>query len=312
MPPSARPDGPHIVVVGSVNTDLVVRGPRIPVPGETVTGGTFFKADGGKGANQAAAAARLGARVTLVARVGADDLGEASATGLAAEGIDVTHVVTDDAEPTGVALIMVDEGGENSILVAPGANARLDVAQVESARSAIESADVMLAQLESPLEAVGHAIDIAADAGVTVILNPAPARPLPESMLGRVDVLTPNRTEAHLISGEESPGAAANRLLDMGCRAVAVTLGAAGALLFSGGASTVVPGFPVAAVDTTAAGDAFNGGLAVALAEECSLEAAVRRACAGGALAATVPGARPSLPDRASVTRLLAEFRAGD
>ncbi|MCL7971449.1 MAG: ribokinase [marine benthic group bacterium] len=299
---------PRVVVVGSVNTDLVVRGPRIPVPGETVTGGTFLRADGGKGANQAVAAARLGANVTLVARVGADDLGTDSVAGLRSEGIDVRHVTADPEHSTGVALIMVDRAGENSILVAPGANAHLEVDDVEAARSAIESADVLLTQLESPLEAVQHAVEIARAAGVTVILNPAPARPLPESLLGGVHVLTPNRTEAALLSGESDPGAAADALRAMGCGTVVVTLGAEGALLASPDERALLPGFSVVAEDTTAAGDAFNGGLAVALAEGEDLAAAVRRACAGGALAATTAGARPSLPDRASIDRLLAEF----
>jgi ribokinase len=296
------------VVVGSVNTDLVVRGPRIPVPGETVTGGTFLRADGGKGANQAVAAARLGADVILVARVGTDDLGTDSVAGLRSEGIDVGHVTADPEHPTGVALIMVDRAGENSILVAPGANAHLGVEDVEAARSAIESADVLLTQLESPLEAVQHAVEIARAAGVTVMLNPAPARPLPESLLRSVHVLTPNRTEAALLSGESDPGAAADALRAMGCDTVVVTLGAEGALLVSHAERVLLPGFSVVAEDTTAAGDAFSGGLAVALAEGEDLAGAVRRACAGGALAATTAGARPSLPDRASIDRLLAEF----
>ncbi len=308
MPRSDSPVTPRIVVVGSVNTDLVVRGPRIPVPGETVTGGTFLRADGGKGANQAVAAARLGADVALVARVGEDDLGTDSVAGLRREGIDVGHVTTDPEQPTGVALIMVDRAGENSILVAPGANARLEVEDVEAARSAIESADVLLTQLESPLEAVQRAVDIAGAAGVTVILNPAPARPLPESLLAGVHVLTPNRTEAALLSNETDPGAAANALRAMGCGTIVVTLGAEGALLASEGERVLLPGFSVVATDTTAAGDAFNGGLAVALAEGEDLAVAVRRACAGGALAATMAGARPSLPERTSVERLLADF----
>ena len=308
MPRSDSPVTPRIVVVGSVNTDLVVRGPRIPVPGETVTGGTFLRADGGKGANQAVAAARLGADVALVARVGEDDLGTDSVAGLRREGIDVGHVTTDPEQPTGVALIMVDRAGENSILVAPGANARLEVEDVEAARSAIDSADVLLTQLESPLEAVQRAVDIAGAAGVTVILNPAPARPLPESLLAGVHVLTPNRTEAALLSNETDPGAAANALRAMGCGTIVVTLGAEGALLASEGERVLLPGFSVVATDTTAAGDAFNGGLAVALAEGEDLAVAVRRACAGGALAATMAGARPSLPERTSVERLLADF----
>ncbi len=166
----------RIVVIGSVNTDMVVRGPHIPSPGETVTGGTFLRADGGKGANQAVAAARAGAGVTFVGRVGADDLGRSAVAGLAAEGIDVGFVGRDPDHATGVALIMVDEEGENAISVAPGANARLSVEDVEAARAAIESADVLLTQLEIPVAAVERAAEIASAAGVTVMLDPAPAR----------------------------------------------------------------------------------------------------------------------------------------
>ena len=181
---------PSIVVVGSANTDFVVRAPRIPVPGETVTGGTFLRADGGKGANQAVAAARLGASVTFVARVGADEQGSATLAGLRSEGIDVRHLVRDAQAASGVALIMVDDDGQNAIAVAPGANARLTDDDVEAARPAIESADILLLQLETPLAAIERAVDIAADAGVPVILNPAPARALPDSLLARVTPLS--------------------------------------------------------------------------------------------------------------------------
>lgn len=295
----------RIVVIGSVNTDMVVRGARIPSPGETVTGGTFLRADGGKGANQAVAAARAGAEVTFVARVGADELGEAAVARLAAEGIDVNRVERDPDQATGVALIMVGEGGENAISVAPGANALLSVEDVETARAVIESADVLLTQLETPLPAVERAATIASAAGVTVILNPAPARRLPDSLLALVDVLTPNEGEAAYLSGEARPAAAASKLRDHGATTVVVTLGAEGALIVAEGREASVPGFPVTAVDTTAAGDAFSGSLAVSLAEGLDLALAVRRACAAGALATTVHGARPSLPVRAQVDGLV-------
>jgi len=287
---------PRIVVVGSVNTDMVVRGDRIPAPGETVSGGTFLRADGGKGANQAVAAARLGARVTLVACVGNDELGRAAIEGLRAEGVDVDLVTRDPDRATGVALIMVDGGGENAISVAPGANSALSVDAVERARDVIASADVVLAQLEVPMEAVLRAVQIAADAGVCVVLNPAPARPLPEEVYRRITLLTPNRGEAALLAGVTQPDAAAGRLLELGAASVVVTLGPAGALLCDASGLRTVPGFAVEAVDSTAAGDAFNGALAVASAQGLPLDEAVRRACAAGALAATVPGARPSLP----------------
>lgn len=295
----------RIVVIGSVNSDLVVRGPRIPLPGETVTGGTFLRAEGGKGANQAVAAARAGADVTFVARVGADELGQVAVAGLADEGIDVRHVRQDPDLSTGVALIMVDEAGENAISVAPGANARLSVDDVEAARADIESADVLLAQLEIPLAAVERAAAIASAAGVTVILNPAPARPLPDSLMAVVDVLTPNEGEAAYLSGAARPAAAASKFLDLGVTNVVVTLGATGALIVNEDRESSVPGFPVAAVDTTSAGDAFSGYLAVSIAEGLDLARAVRRACAAGALATTVHGARPSLPVREKVDGLL-------
>lgn len=294
----------RIVVIGSVNTDLVVRGPRIPSPGETVTGGSFLRAQGGKGANQAVAAARAGAEVTFVARVGDDELGEAALASLVEESIDVTHITRDPDHATGVALIMVDRAGENAISVAPGANARLSVDDVEAARAAIESADVLLMQLETPIPAVERAAAIASAAGTTVILNPAPARPLGDSLLSDVDVLTPNQGESAFLTGEVEPGVAAVRLRESGVNNVVVTLGSRGAMAVSSEGELSFAGFPVNAVDSTAAGDAFNGFLAVSLAEGLDLEKAVPGACAAGALATTVPGARPSLPYRDSVDDL--------
>lgn len=294
----------RIVVIGSVNTDLVVRGPRIPSAGETVTGGSFLRAPGGKGANQAVAAARAGADVTFVARVGNDELGEAAIAGLQEESIDVAHIRRDPDHATGVALIMVDQSGENAISVAPGANACLSVDDVEAARVAIESAEVLLMQLETPIPAVERAAAIASAAGTTVILNPAPARPLGDSLLSDVDVLTPNEGESSVLTGEVEPGVAAARLRESGVTTVVVTLGPRGALVLSGEGESSVPGFAVTAIDSTAAGDAFNGFLAVSLGEGLDLAQAVPRACAAGALATTVPGARPSLPFRATVDDL--------
>ncbi len=297
--------GARIVVIGSVNTDLVVRGPRIPTPGETVTGGTFIRAQGGKGGNQAMAAARAGADVTFVARVGDDELGEAAIAGLRDESIEVGLVARDPDHPTGVALIMVDRSGENAISVAPGANANLSVGDVEAARPAIETADILLMQLETPLPAVERAAEIARAASTRVILNPAPARPLGDSLLALVDVLTPNEGESALLTNEADPHAAAARLRESGVDTVVVTLGPRGALVLSGDGESSVAGFPVRAIDTTAAGDAFNGFLAVSLAEGLDPRAAVRRACAAGALATTVPGATPSLPFRGPVDDLV-------
>jgi ribokinase len=295
----------RIVVIGSVNTDLVVAAPHIPSPGETVTGGTFLRAQGGKGANQAVAAARAGADVTFVARVGDDQLGHDAIAGLREEGIDVSHIVRDADHPTGVALIMVDQAGENAISVAPGSNARLSPTDVDAARASIESADALLAQLETPLEAVARAAAIASAAGTLVILNPAPARPVDEAVLALVDVLTPNEGEAVFLANEEDPRAAAASLRASGVETVVVTLGPRGALVCSAEGEAAVPSPAVAAIDSTAAGDAFNGYLAVSLSEGLDLTSAVRRACVAGALATTVPGARPSLPSRDRVDELL-------
>ena len=294
----------RIVVIGSVNADLVVRGPAIPSPGETVTGGTFLQAHGGKGANQAVSAARAGAHVTFVARVGADELGHDAIESLRIEGIDVGHVRRDPDHATGVALIMVDEAGENAISVAPGANAHLSVDDVEAAREAIESADVLLTQLETPLPAVEHAATIASAANTTVILNPAPARALSTSVLALVDVLTPNQGESAFLTAGAEPRAAALQLRELGVTNVVVTLGSRGALVASADGDRSVPGFPARAIDSTAAGDAFNGFLAVFHAEGLDLNEAVRQACAAGALTTTVPGARPSLPFRGPVDDL--------
>jgi ribokinase len=257
------------------------------------------------------AAARAGAEVTLVARVGADELGQAAVAGLAGEGIDVAYVGRDPDHATGVALIMVDEVGENAISVAPGANARLSVEDVDAARSAIEASDILLTQLEIPLPAVERAVEIASAAGVVVMLNPAPARPLPDSLLATVDVLTPNEGEAASVSGEDRPTAAAMKLRGLGVTTVVVTLGAAGALVVTEAQESSVPGFPVVAVDTTAAGDAFNGYLAVSIAEGLDLLRAVRTACAAGALAATVAGARPALPLHDQVNQFLGSEHGG-
>jgi ribokinase len=301
----------RVVVVGSANTDFVVRVPRLPTPGETVLGGAFATAAGGKGANQAVAAARLGAAVTFVARLGRDAWGDAALAGYAAEGIECHHLTRDEAHASGVALIVVDARGENLIAVAPGANAALRPGHVAAAEAAIREADVLLAQLEVPLETVAAAVALARRHGVRVVLNPAPAQPLPDTLVAGV-VLTPNETEAARLLGEgvgpepnRSAEAAAGRLLARGAEAVVVTLGARGALVATAAGSRPVPGFRVEAVDTTAAGDAFNGALAAALARGEALEAAVREACAAGAVAATRAGAQPSLPRPVDLRLLL-------
>ncbi len=290
---------PRIVTVGSANCDLVCRAERLPAPGETILGGQFFQAAGGKGANQAVAAARLGGQVTFVARLGRDDYGDRAIAGYQADGLDTRFIARDDEAPSGVALILVDQTGENSIVVAPGANARLTADDVAAAGDAFTGAQVVLCQLEVPLEAVATAVRLGRQAGATVILNPAPARPLPRELLAGVDILVPNETEARLLGAEEST------LDRLGVPTVVLTRGARGALLVSGGERLAVAAPLVEAVDTTAAGDAFCGALAVAVAEGRPLAEAVGRACAAGALAATVAGAQPSLPTLAQLESLL-------
>ncbi|MHB8899861.1 MAG: ribokinase [Thermoguttaceae bacterium] len=291
----------RIVVVGSVNTDMVVKSQRIPGPGETVTGGTFFMPAGGKGANQAVAAARLGARVTLVAKVGDDIFGRQAIENFRREGIDTDHIVADRDHATGVALILVDEAGENCISVAPGANFAMTVADVDAAAEVIRKADVVMLQLEIPMAVVEHTAVLAAEAGVPVILDPAPAARLPDGLLGNVSVLTPNESEAERLTGiavtdEATARRAATLLLEAGVRHVIVTLGTKGALLVGPETDMLLPSYQVQAVDSTAAGDAFNGGLAAALAAGDILEDAARQASMVGALSVTKMGAQPSLP----------------
>jgi ribokinase len=298
----------QIVVIGSSNTDLVARVPRIPAPGETVSGGQFTIAGGGKGANQAVSAARLGADVIFVARIGDDLFGRRMLDALRQEALDLSYVAVDPEVASGVALIVVDASGENSIAVAPGANDRLSPADVHRARSTVESAQVVLLQLEAPVETVRAAVELAHAAGVRVILNPAPAPPpgALDDILPQVDVLTPNEGEVEALAGTEGDVvAAARNLVARGVPAVVVTLGAGGALIATGDDTIHVPAFSVEAVDTTGAGDAFSGGLAVALAQGRSLAEAVRFGNACGALAATRPGAQPSLPTAAEVQRFL-------
>lgn len=300
----------HLVVVGSSNTDMILRVDRIPGPGETLLGGDFSTAAGGKGANQAVAARRAGGRVTFVGRLGRDALGDEALARFRREGIDVTHVARDSGRPSGVALIFVRADGENSIGVAGGANQRLSPGDVAAAGRSISRARILLLQLETPLRTVAAAARIARRAGVPVILNPAPARPLPDALLRRVSLLTPNESEASLLTGIRVTGLASARraaaaLLARGVGTVIITLGAKGALVADRAGSRLVEGFRVKAVDTTAAGDVFNGALAVALAEEAPLLEAVRFAHAAAALSVTRRGAQPSIPTRREISRML-------
>jgi ribokinase len=292
---------PRIVVVGSSNTDMVVKTRRIPAVGETVTGGQFVMAAGGKGANQAVAAARLGAEVTLVAKVGQDVFGDQAIEGYKKDGILTDFILRDLEHATGVALILVDDQGQNLISVASGANHCLTPADVDRAAERIRAADALMLQLETPMETVAHAARLAAESGVAVILDPAPAAPLAGDLLRHVGYVTPNESEAEQLTGiavqdEAGARAAAEKLLQAGPRHVIITLGAKGALVASHGGMTFVPAHKVEAQDSTAAGDAFNGGLACALARGLAIEEAVREASLVAALSVTRMGAQPSLP----------------
>ena len=312
--PATAPPAGRIVVVGSINVDLVVRVANLPRPGETVLGGRFASVPGGKGANQAVAAARAGGHTTFVARVGDDSMGHAAIEAFRGEGIETDFITVTPHAPTGVALILVDAVGENSIAVAGGANDRLSFDDIERARPAIEAADVLLLQLEVPLEAVTRAVSIAQSAGTRVILNPAPARPLPAALLARVDILTPNETEGESLASRgyaPAPSAAdaealAGALLGLGPRAVILTRGAAGALVAAADDRTHVPAFSVEPLDTVAAGDVFNGCLAVMLAEGLDLVAATRFAAAAAAISVTREGAQTSAPRRGEIEAFLA------
>lgn len=300
---------PRIVVVGSSNTDMIVQAERIPRPGETILGGRFITAAGGKGANQAVAAARAGGAVTFVARVGSDTLGNEAIGRFQQDGINVEHVSRDPKAPSGVALIMVSRRGENSICVAPGANGRLAPAHVSRAARAIGEAHMVVLQLEIPLATVQAAIRQAGTANVPVILNPAPARPLPDTLLRRIAVLTPNETEAEILTGikvrdSRTAKLAAERLLKRGVQSVVLTLGEKGAFIAAGTVRKLVKARKVRALDTTAAGDVFNGALAVAMAEGQPLESAVRFACTAATISVTRMGAQPSAPTRPEILRL--------
>jgi len=302
---------PKITVVGSSNTDMIIKIARLPKPGETVLGGKFSMAAGGKGANQAVAAARAGGQVTFVARVGNDLFGRQALEGFLDDEIQTRFVSTDPNAASGIALIFVDETGENSIAVASGANAELSSTDIAHAKETITSAQILLLQLEVPKATVAAAIDLASQAGVPVILNPAPAQPLEEGILKRVSIITPNETEAELLTGirivdDASLAKAAGSLLAAGVNTAIVTLGPRGAFIAQRGREQFIPSFQVDAVDTTAAGDVFNGALAVLLSEGKDLPVAVRFANAAAALSVTKLGAKPSAPHRTEIEEFLA------
>jgi ribokinase len=300
----------RIVVVGSCNTDMIIKVERVPRAGETVLGGEFLMAAGGKGANQATGAARAGGNVAFVARVGNDIFGAQAIAGFINDRIDVRHVYRDRKAASGVGLILVDKSGENRIAVASGANGRLSPADVRKASKLFAGASFLVMQLEVPLETVQAAALLATKAGVRVILNPAPAGQLPDKLLRHVSILTPNETEAKMLTGirvksRTAAARAASMLRARGVQTVIITLGARGAMVASGRGTQIVPGFKVKAVDTTGAGDIFNGALAAALAEELPLIQSVRFANAAAAISVTRMGAQISAPCRGQIERLL-------
>jgi ribokinase len=302
-----------IVVVGSSNTDLVIQVPHLPAPGETILGGKFVTAPGGKGANQAVGAARAGGKVTFIARVGNDSFGEQALAGFKREGLDVSQIKRDAKSPSGVALIFVSAKGENSIAVADSANGRLAPPHVSPA--VIASAGIVITQLETPLATVAATVKLAHAKGVPVILNPAPAQKLSDKILSQVTYLTPNETECAILTGikpeagQKSCARAADALLAKGVQTVILTLGSVGAYVATKGVRALVPAFKVKPVDTTAAGDIFNGALAVALLEGKPLLEAVRFANAAAALSVTKLGAQSSAPTRAQIESFLKRGR---
>ncbi|MBI4255101.1 MAG: ribokinase [Candidatus Rokubacteria bacterium] len=308
---SSSAAAPRVLVVGSANVDFTVAARSLPRAGETVTGGTLLVNHGGKGANQAVAARRLGAQVRFVACVGDDAFGRGIREALEREGIGVAGVSVTDRAATGTALIVVDGEGRNQIAVAPGANWELTIEMVAGREDDLAWADVVMCQLETPLETVAWVLDEARRRGAVTMLNPAPVRDGALELCRLADYLTPNEGEAERLSGvpvrdETSAAAAARALRERGVGTVVVTLGAAGALACAADGEVRVSAFEVSVVDTTAAGDAFNAGLAVALAEKRPLETALRFAAATGALACTRRGAQPALPQRTEVENLLA------
>jgi ribokinase len=301
---------PKITVVGSYNTDLVIRTPRIPVKGETILGGPFFSGPGGKGANQAVAAARLGAEVAMVVKLGSDQFGDLALMNLMKEGINCEYVIRTDESHTGVAFIIVDDAGENVIVVASGTNYLLSPEDIDRARNALTQADVVLFQLESPIDTVKYALELTHRAGARVLLNPAPGRPLDADILSMVDILTPNQTETEILTQLPAvtfaqASAAMDALLNAGVKTAVLTMGAQGALLATPEDKTVLPAYPVDVVDTTGAGDAFNGALAVAIAEGQSLEDAVCFANAAAALQVTRQGTAAAMPVRREVDEFM-------
>jgi ribokinase len=303
-----------IVVVGSSNTDLIIKVPEIPRPGETLMGGEFMTFQGGKGANQAVAAARAGGDVVFIASVGDDAYGNESVKGYKLDNINTENIKVNKGIPSGVAMITISSSGENAITVAPGANSALRPEDLDEAEEAFDEADYMLIQLETPLDTVQKAVEMGREFGTRVILNPAPAAELPDEILACIDLITPNETEAErltgiVVNGVEDAIKAAEVLHKRGVRTVIITMGSEGAFLSDqlSGKKEMIPGFKVTAVDTTAAGDVFNGHFAVAIAEGGKIEDAIRSAHAAAALSVQKLGAQSSIPRREETDYFLEE-----
>ena len=299
----------RIIVIGSCNTDMVIKADRLPVPGETVIGGTFFMNPGGKGANQAVAAARLGGKVTFISKTGNDVFGRQSVELFNSEGINTNYIFSDPKNPSGVALITVDSNGENCIVVASGANASLCPADIEQAKVEIEKGELVLMQLEIPIETVEYATEMAFKKGIKVILNPAPARALSDKLLKSLYMVTPNKSEAEILSGIkvhdwDSAKKAADVIKAKGANIVVVTLGSLGALVCDGKNYHKVEAIKVKALDTTAAGDTFCGALCVGISEGLSIVDSVKMAAKASALTVTKMGAQSSIPYRSELSTL--------
>lgn len=297
---------PKILVIGSSNTDMVIKSSKLPSPGETILGGNFLMNPGGKGANQAVAAAKLGGSVTFIAKVGTDIFGANAIEGFRSHGINTNHIIKSAEAPSGVALIMVDAKGENSISVALGANAILSEVDLDQIEMVFKEADYLLIQLETPVYTVQHAIRLAKKHNTKVILNPAPAQNLPDTLFRDLDIITPNESETALLTGHEIKDEsdvrhAAQLLKDKGVGTVIITLGSKGAYVYSDEEDEIVPCPQVTAVDTTAAGDTFNGALVVGLSEGMKMREAVAFANQAAALSVTKMGAQASCPARADL-----------
>lgn len=304
---------PHIVVFGSLNMDLVANTPELPTAGETITGEKFSLIPGGKGANQAIAVSRLGIPCRLVGRVGKDSFGETLLRSLKTNQVDTTGVLIDETAHTGVAMVMVNHSGENQIIVIPEANGNVDLTDVERLKPHLEDAAFLLLQLEVPLESIEAAATLAKENGVKVILDPAPAQELPFTLYRNIDIITPNATEAEKLVGfpvtdTDTAQQAANKLQEQGVNTVMITLGQQGVYCVNGEESFFVPAFDIEPIiDTVAAGDAFNGGLAVALCGGMNLQRSIICGSAAGALTVTRPGAQSALPDYETLAAFLGE-----